>query len=660
MRSLFVLIGISLMIACGERQPPPLAPADSHPIQRGQIVTAEGAAVSGAQVVIIDPERLKVLARAAGNANGHFVVSVPYRPSYYVGVTAPYMPTHLDTAFAFTGDVITVDGSLGRIAGKAAQAARRLGDVNNDAKVDIADALFVLLYTLDRASFVAPNQGDITLGDVNQDGAIDQVDVLLIMTYIMNPLDPALPDGIGSVLETSVESDREVLLAFYEATGGDWANRTHWRSDVPLSQWQGVRTDDQGHVTRLYLSHRGLTGTIPAALGKLENLQTLDLAHNQLTGEIPEQLGQLKNLRELYLDGNQLTGEIPITLGLLENLQILYLQENKLTGEIPTTLGQLENLLYLYLQENELTGEIPTTLGQLENLQILDLQENKLTGEIPVALGQLKNLLYLYLRENELTGEIPVALGQLENLRELYLGGNELTGEIPVALERLKNLQTLDLRENKLTGKIPVALGQLENLRELYLADNQLTGEIPEHWGHLQHLYLAGNQLTGCIPFALRGVAYNDFGSLGLDSCPHPSFESYWTALIAFYEATGGDGWWNRTHWRSDAPLGEWYGVTMDKREDITGLELSDNGLTGEIPKELGQLENLQVLSLSQNKLTGQISKELGQLERLGALYLQENELTGEIPEQLGQLERLGALYLQENELTGEIPKQLG
>ena len=65
-----------------------------------------------------------------------------------------------------------------------------LGDVNNDNQVDIADALLVLLYTLERFSFVAPNQGNIALGDVNEDGQIDIADVLLIMTYIANPLDP--------------------------------------------------------------------------------------------------------------------------------------------------------------------------------------------------------------------------------------------------------------------------------------------------------------------------------------------------------------------------------------------------------------------------------------------------------------------------------------
>ena len=51
----------------------------------------EGSSVSGAEVVIIDAERLVVLARALVDDQGGFVVSVPQRPSYWLGVSGPYM-----------------------------------------------------------------------------------------------------------------------------------------------------------------------------------------------------------------------------------------------------------------------------------------------------------------------------------------------------------------------------------------------------------------------------------------------------------------------------------------------------------------------------------------------------------------------------------------
>ena len=357
-------------------------------------MTGEGSVVSEAEVVIIDAERLVVLARTPVDDQGGFEVCVPQRPSYWLGVSGPYMTTHVDTAFAFTGEAITVgEAPRSYAAGKAAQVVGILGDVNNDNQVDIADALLVLLYTLERISFVAPNQGNIALGDVNEDGLIDIADVLLIMTYIANPLDPTLPDGIG------LASDREkaVLVALYWATGGtNWETNTNWLSSTyPLDQWYGVTTDDEGRVTRL------------------------DLSYNWLTGPIPETLGQLKNLQDLYLSGNRLTGTIPETLGQLDSLQYLYLDDNQLTGPIPETLGNLNSLQYLYLDDNQLTGPIPETLGNLNSLQYLDLSVNYLTGPIPEALGQLNNLKRLRLGDNDLTGCIPSALSVPDH--DLYI-----------------------------------------------------------------------------------------------------------------------------------------------------------------------------------------------------------------------------------------------
>ena len=600
-RSLFVLIFALSMIACGDgdRRPEnpssnPLYPSGPEQVQRGQIVTGEGSVVSEAEVVIIDAERLVVLVRAPVDDQGGFVVSVPQRPSYWLGVSGPYMATYVDTAFAFTGEVITIgEPPQSHAAGKAAQAVGILGDVNNDNQVDIADALLVLLYTLERFSFVAPNQGNIALGDVNEDGQIDIADVLLIMTYIANPLDPTLPDGIGLATEQttvaiSVEQDRAVLIALYEATGGNnWDDNTNWLSSTYLlDQWDGVETNDEGRVTSLDLLQNGLTGKIPEALGQLHNLQYLDLGYNDLTGTIPGTLGQLNNL------------------------QVLDFASNDLTGPIPETLGNLNSLQSLYLSGNDLTGPIPEALGQLDSLHTLSLASNDLIGTIPEALGQLNNLKLLRLSYNQLTGEIPEALGQLNNLQDLWLNGNQLTGTIPETLGQLHNLQYLDLGYNDLTGTIPGTLGQLNNL---------------------QVLSLGNNQLTGCIPSALQDVSSNDLDDLGLAFCLLDDR----APLAVFYEATGGDHWTDNTNWLSEVSLNEWYGVTTDDKGRVTALDLSQNELTGSIPSALGQLDSLQTLDLSYNQLTGPILRALSQLDNLWVLFLRGNQLTGCIPSAL-------------------------
>ena len=428
MPSLFVLIFALSMIACGDSNhrsenpsSNPLYPSGPEQVQRGQIVTVEGSSVLGAEVVIIDAERLVVLARAPVDDQGGFEVSVPQRPSYWLGVSGPYMTTHVDTAFAFTGEAITVDEARSYAAGKLVQAVDILGDVNNDNQVDIADALLVLLYTLDRVSFVAPNQGNIALGDVNEDGQINIADVLLIMTYIANPLDPTLPDGIG----LASDRDRAVLIALYEATGGaNWDENTNWLiSTYSLDQWDGVYTDDEGRVIGLDLDWNGLTGPIPEVLGNLNNLESLNLRGNQLTGTIPKSLAQLDSLQTLDLSYNQLTGTIPEALGQLDNLRRLNLSDNQLTGPIPEALGNLSNLKSLSLHDNQLTGTIPKALAQLDSLYDLRLSRNELTGPIPSALSQI-DLHTLSLHGNQLTGCIPSALQSITNndLDDLGLG----------------------------------------------------------------------------------------------------------------------------------------------------------------------------------------------------------------------------------------------
>ncbi len=129
-------------------------------------------------------------------------------------------------------------------------------------------------------------------------------------------------------------------------------------------------------------------------------------------------------------------------------------------------------------------------------------------------------------------------------------------------------------------------------------------------------------------------------------------------ALIAFFDATGGESWKVNENWKTDEPLGFWYGVTVD--DGVVGLSLSGNNLTGEIPAKLGEISNLKYLDLDDNSLTGEIPAELGELGQLWDLDLSDNELTGEIPAELGELGELWDLDLSDNELTGEIPAELG
>ena len=114
-----------------------------------------------------------------------------------------------------------------------------------------------------------------------------------------------------------------------------------------------------------------------------------------------------------------------------------------------------------------------------------------------------------------------------------------------------------------------------------------------------------------------------------------PTLAADRAVLEALYDATGGDGWRNKTNWLTLAPLGAWYGVTTDINGSVRLLYLADNRLRGEIPPELGNLSNLLVLDLSGNQLSGEIPPELDNLSNLVVFILKGNQLTGCIPASL-------------------------
>ena len=132
-------------------------------------------------------------------------------------------------------------------------------------------------------------------------------------------------------------------------------------------------------------------------------------------------------------------------------------------------------------------------------------------------------------------------------------------------------------------------------------------------------------------------------------------------ALVALYNATNGPGWVKNDNWLSDAPLSTWHGIWTDASGRVQGLELTNNGLLGTLPEELGNLVKINVLRLSNNQLTGPIPESLGNLTHLEGLVLAYNRLSGLIPPELGNLGNLTYLRLDRNQLlTGPIPPELG
>ena len=295
-----------------------------------------------------------------------------------------------------------------------------------------------------------------------------------------------IPSRSGTAVQCAPLTDRDVLVALYEATRGPrWPNGDGWLTEAPLRRWHGVEVDAQGRVVGLVLDRNELSGVIPPELGSLSHLRRLDLSWNFLQGAIPSELGRLANLEWLELTLNELSGAIPPELGGLAKLQGLMLADNELSEAIPSELGGLAKLEWMNLQYNELSGAIPRELGGLANLKHLWLRDNELSGAIPEELAGMASLESLELGTNNLLGAIPPELGGLATLERMYLEQNDLSGPVPSTFDGLSSLTELELSHNPgLAGAIAAGLSNLQ-LESLLATGTELCvprGPTFEEW----------------------------------------------------------------------------------------------------------------------------------------------------------------------------------
>ncbi|XP_019188265.1 PREDICTED: receptor-like protein 12 isoform X2 [Ipomoea nil] len=368
------------------------------------------------------------------------------------------------------------------------------------------------------------------------------------------------------------------------------------------------------NLVSMDLSWNNFQGLIPHCLGNLTSLTSLQLGYNNFEGSIPSSISHLCRLQSLDLSSNnELSGSLIDFLGapcecLSHSLQMLSLDSNHFTGQLPNQLYKYKNLKRLSLSSNSLSGPIPDSLGNLSMLSFIDISENKFNGSIPTSLGQLSNLQTLYIYENSFQGILSEShFSELTNLKQLVIYENSLFLDVSSNWIPPFQLEDIHMGSIKVGPHFPQWLRTQTKVHILCMSNASISDTIPDWFGNFfwtcNDIDLSKNDIRGEIPMSVEVGYMNEFKQ----------------------------GW----------------------------IYLSDNHLSGEIPKWLCNLKRLEILDISSNKLSGEIPSCFGELQELEFLDLGNNCLYGNIPNSLGSLSNLFSLHLQNNKFEGGLPSSL-
>ncbi|XP_068312054.1 receptor-like protein 3 [Pyrus communis] len=489
------------------------------------------------------------------------------------------------------------------------------------------------------------------------------------------------------IISTSVHACNQIehasLLSFASTISSRPLN---WTS-VNCCRWKGIICNQDGLVTHLLLSSKGLKGAIfpsSLSLGNLTHLIQLNLSHNSLSGSLETEFFlPLTRLEILDLSFNLLSGKLPFSMP-SHNIQKLDLSSNRFHGAVSALFFQhARNLTSFNINNNTFSGSFPSSICSHSSplIRLLDFSFNAFNGNISPGLGECSKLQIFRAGYNDLSGLLPKDIYNATKLEEIAFPSNSLHGAISEKIFNLSNLAILDFSFNQMSGVLPLHFGQLSKLKLLALGFNHFKGYLPPslmNCTNLVEIHMAANNLEGDISM----VNFSKLSQLSkLDLVRNDFTGTFPTSLyscqsLKAIRLTAN----NNTEGQIQPEILSLKSLTflsLGGLTNITGamkilmhckslqvLIIAYSFKGEEMPidegmVDFGGFQNLQSLTFYYCELTGQMPLWLSKLKNLGILVFEGCRLTGPIPRSLATLPKLFFLFLVDNQISGEFPKEL-
>ncbi|WP_375580741.1 T9SS type A sorting domain-containing protein [Marivirga tractuosa] len=495
-------------------------------------------------------------------------------------------------------------------------------------------------------------------------------------------------------LEYVSEQDSLALVDFYNATFGEsWDFKDNWLQ-MPVAAWLGVKVVN-GRVNAIDLPFNHLTGSLNASLGNLSELKTLKVHNNSISGSIPPEIEGLLQLKHLELHNNNLEGAIPQEMEKLWRLYNVNLANNNLS-DIEADLTELS---YSYFNIKGNRFEFDDL--ELNRNRFTDYNEMQLFGDmksIGISLGEdivlsantggTRNNYQWYLDGEELQGATDETL-HLENITSDQLGRYTVKVKNTYLFRLVLEREPIILYESGLeqgddcSNPMQVEWYNISNFNPTWYsysahADSYLLLESECCDNTRIEVYDAcGGNLIASSNTAENG---DEFASLRFEAKQGKDYYFLWMnederqvhwymeefpsvsvleadslALVDLFRATQGQQWFSQSetsqHWL-EGPVSTWYGISLTGNR-VTGINLYNNLLKGQLPESFGDLTALEVLQLQgySNYLVGDLPQSFSKLADLTVFAITGNHFTGSLSS-LESLNQLRTIDIIDNDFT--------